>query len=67
LVRFNPGGSEPIEKAPVTISRVNSDRTVTHVRIRPYHNRGYQLRYELKGCDPVVIKFEVRPLHKVMT
>eukprot|EP01128_Nolandella_sp_AFSM9_P001212 TRINITY_DN11319_c0_g1_i1.p1 TRINITY_DN11319_c0_g1~~TRINITY_DN11319_c0_g1_i1.p1 ORF type:complete len:700 (-),score=125.94 TRINITY_DN11319_c0_g1_i1:110-2209(-) len=43
LVRLNPGGNESIQKSPFTISRVNSDQSITHIRIRQTR-RGYSLR-----------------------
>lgn len=58
LFRLNPGGNETIESAPLTISRVNGDRTITHVRIRPYRTEGYRLRYEGRS-GPVRIKRKV--------
>lgn len=48
LVRLNPGGTEPIAKAPFTISRVASSGCVTHVRIRTREG-GYVVRYDNHG------------------
>lgn len=59
LVRLNPGGNEAIESAPLTISRMNDDRTITHIRIRPYRTEGYRLRYEGRRREPVKLKRKV--------
>jgi len=48
LVRLNPGGKEPIEKSPFTISRVNEAGAITHIRIRP-STQGYSCSFPIDG------------------